>query len=256
MFLRKSATVNAHILAFFCLGTHTNVPTHMPHFSGGLDQRTITLKVDSQKIYLWQCLLHSSPSVLDEQRTTFARFTKRETEINEALRNGPIFPWAALTRLQAPKFLSDMVESLLGAVFLDSRGSLDDKLDEVRGVLRTLGLLQVLERIVWSDIDVLHPVSRLSMWASKRNQDLKYDYKKESGKISCGVMLEGEEVPGSRVADQYKGKLTQAEVRLAAAEKAIVLFQLRDVNTSYATLKHRASKKAKSRKRKRSISNL
>ncbi|KAJ6619807.1 hypothetical protein B0H10DRAFT_2025133 [Mycena sp. CBHHK59/15] len=250
MFHRKSATVNAHILAFICLGTYIEVDASMPRPTGNHGHGNIKLQTDSQRIYLWQCLLHSSPRVLDDQRSTFTRYTKRQAEIEEALHHGGIFPWAALTRMQAPKFLSDMIESLLGAVFLDSRGSLDT----VRNVLHALGLFQILERIVWDDIDVLHPVSRLHMWASKKAHKLDFSFEQTKGDISCAVALDGEVVEESRVADQYKGRLTKDEVRLASAEKAIKLFRLRDVNTSYTTLKRKV--RSKSRKRKLSVSSL
>ncbi|KAJ7104097.1 hypothetical protein B0H15DRAFT_8026 [Mycena belliarum] len=251
MFHRKSAMVNANILAFFCLAMHIDVTTSMPGPVGGVRGARsprnvqVELHTHTQQIYLWQCLLHSSSRVLDEQHTSFARFGERRAEIEEALQKGSIFPWAALTRLQAPKFLSDMVESVLGAVFLDARGDLD----AVRGVLRQLGLLQVLERVVHADVDVLHPVSRLHLWASKRGAELGYAFAQEGGMISCTITVDGAEVEGSRVADQYKGRLTKNEVQLAAAEKAIAFFQLRDVNTNYALLKRKASIKSKKRKR-------
>ncbi|KAJ7494794.1 hypothetical protein B0H11DRAFT_2156090 [Mycena galericulata] len=247
MFHRKSAMVNAHILAFVCLGTHVEVNAAMPRPMGARGS-AIELQAQTQKIYLWQCLLHSNAKILDEQRNAFTRYTERRGEIDEALLRGDIFPWAALTRMQAPKFLSDMIESLIGAVFLDSHGSLE----AVRGVLRRLGLLQVLERIVWANIDVLHPVSRLHLWASKRGVKLEFTFLQGNEEISCAVALDGEEVEGSRVGDKYRGKLTKDEVRLAAAEKAIVLFRLRDVNTNYATLKRKASTK----KRKRASSTV
>jgi dsRNA-specific ribonuclease len=252
MFHRKSAMVNAHILAFFCLGMHIDVPLPMPRPAGNergpRGTRRIEVQTDLQTIHLWQCLLHSNPRILDEQKAAFERFEARRAEIDAAFASGAIFPWAALVRLQAPKFLSDMVESVLGAVFLDARGDLD----AVRRVLRRLGLLPVLERVVWADVDVLHPVSRLSMWASKRAKKLQFVYIEEAREISCAVALDGEVVEESRVTDEYRGKLTKEEVRLAAAEKAILLFRLRDVNANYATLKRKASTKSKKRKRSNS----
>ncbi|KAJ6494868.1 hypothetical protein C8R47DRAFT_1043561 [Mycena vitilis] len=253
MFHRKSAMVNAHTLAFFCLGTHVDVPTVMPRpgDSPGVPrgQRPIEMQADTQTIHFWQCLLHSNPRILDEQKAAFERFCVRRAEIEEAFQEGTIFPWAALVRLQAPKFLSDMVESVLGAVFLDTQGDLD----AVRRVLRRLGLLPVLERVVRTDVDVLHPVSRLSMWASKRGKKLQFVYAQEAREISCAVELDGEVVEESRVADRYRGKLTKDEVRLAAAEKAIMIFRLRDVNANYG-VKRKASTKSKKRKRANSTS--
>ncbi|KAJ6531839.1 hypothetical protein B0H19DRAFT_1188825 [Mycena capillaripes] len=249
MFQRKSAMVNAHMLAFFCLGLHIDVSTPMPRPVGPAGarrgQRPIELQIDTHTIHFWQCLLHSNSRIIDEQKEAFARFGARREEIEAALAVGDIFPWASLVRLQAPKFLSDMVESVLGAVFLDAQGDLA----AVRGVLRRIGLLPVLERLVRADVDVLHPVSRMSMWASKRGTELKYVYAEEGREISCAVEVGGELLEESRVADRYRGRLTREEVRLAAAEKAIMHFRLRDVNTNYATLKRKTTTRSKKRKR-------
>ncbi|KAF7336662.1 hypothetical protein MVEN_02101000 [Mycena venus] len=256
IFHRKSAMVNAHTLAFFCLGMHIDVPTLMARPALGSspgvrrNARRIEIHTDMQTIHLWQCLLHSNPRIIDEQKAAFERFTLRRAEIDAAFASGEIFPWAALSRVQAPKFLSDMVESLLGAVFLDSQGDLD----AVRHVLRKLGHLPVLERVVSADVDVLHPVSRLDMWAIKRGKKLSFGYAEEAKEISCAVLLDGEVVEDSRVADVYRGKLTKEEVRLAAAEKAIALFRLRDGD--YATLKRKTANKSKKRKRSSSTGSV
>lgn len=239
--LRKSAMVNAHILAYICLRSHVQIDASMPRATGsGCDGR-VALVAQTRAVYLWQCLLHSSPRVLDDQRNTLSRYRLRHAEIEEALNDGRIFPWAALTRLQAPKFFSDMIESLLGAVYLDSHGNLDT----VRDVMRELGMIQLLERIVREDIDVLHPISRMSIWAAKNDKDLEYKYLRDSGNITCEIFVDGKEVEEARSTDIYRGRATQEEMRLAAAEKAIKLFHLRDVNVSYGVLKHKGSKPKK-----------
>ncbi|KAF8165137.1 hypothetical protein B0H34DRAFT_830272 [Crassisporium funariophilum] len=172
MHLRKSAVVNGHILAYVCLRMNVRVDAIMPRPDvNGIIQVT----PDAQVIHLWKCLLHSSPRVLEDQLNTYTRFRKRHAEIEESLENGKIFPWAGLTRLQAPKFFSDMVESIIGAIFLDSEGDMV----LVRKVLHNLGIMPILERIVSADVDVLHPVSRLSLWAQKNDRTLEYVYERE-----------------------------------------------------------------------------
>lgn len=210
--LRKSAVVNGHFLAFICLRCSLSVDASMPRPD---IRNRITVVSQSQKVFLWQCLLHSSHRILDDQKFTFARYERAEANIEHILQNGSIFPWAALTRLQAPKFFSDVVESLLGAVYLDSGGNID----VVREVLRKLGILQVLERIVRDDVDVLHPVSRMSVWAAKQKKKIEYSYERSKGKIICSVLIDGEEVV--KAEDLYRGKASQQEVRFLAAEMAI-----------------------------------
>ncbi|KAF9264929.1 P-loop containing nucleoside triphosphate hydrolase protein [Marasmius fiardii PR-910] len=220
VYLRKVAVVNGHILAFICLNASLELSMQMPEPD---EDGSISLVDESKTVHLWQCLLHSSTQVHNEQMTTQARFHRRGEEIGAALGSGRIFPWAGLTRLQAPKFFADMVESIFGAVYLDSGGDLE----AVRGVIWNLGLLQILKRIVDEDIDILHPVSRLSMWAAKAQKKVGYEYVQASGCITCNILIDGEILEDASERDIYHGKASQEEVRLAAAEAAIQILHLR-----------------------------
>ena len=111
-----------------------------------------SVDTETRKTYLWQCLMHSSHRILDDQIATFSRFKRGKFEIEQALLHGDTYPWAALTRLQAPKFFSDMIESLLGAVYLDCGGDME----VIRSVLERLGILPILRRVVSDDVDVRH----------------------------------------------------------------------------------------------------
>ena len=215
----KTAVVNAHFLAMMCLRASTESPVVMPSWSP--DNGT-TVMEDTQCLHLYKCLLHSSVHILDEQRATFSRWERPggRDEIETTLSEGRAFPWLPLTSLQAPKFLSDMFESLLGAVYLDSRGDLDI----VRDVLRRLGHWEVLERIINRDTDVQHPISRLYLWASKHHEKVKCSTPKKDGKmVSCSVLWDGYEVVS--VEDEWRGRISQEGVRFAAAEKAITLLE-------------------------------
>ncbi len=75
-----------------------------------------------------------------------------------------------------------MVESIIGAIFLDSGRSLDVASD----VLRKLGILQLLEHImiIADDVDVLHPITRLSLRAQKNENEITYETKR----TGCAVV--------------------------------------------------------------------
>lgn len=234
MHLRKSALVNGHFLAYICLRMRCSVDTFMPRPNA---QGLIEGIVDTNEIYLWRCLLHSSPKVLEDQQNTATRFRLRREEIEELLTTGSIFPWASLTRLQAPKFYSDMVESIIGATFLDSHGNIS----VVRQILYNLGIMPVLERVVSEDVDVLHPVSRLALWAQRNQKTIEYKYPREGGRISCVIMVDDKEEV--RVADLWTGKKSQEEVKFAAAEQAIREYKLRDVKVNYSLLKKKKKPK-------------
>jgi dsRNA-specific ribonuclease len=215
--LRRSSVVNTHFLAFICLNTSVKFDATMPHAVDGI----IKDEADPQDISLWKCLLHSNSRVMDDQANTNSRFRKKRDEIQNALKHDTIFPWAALTRLQAPKFFSDVIESVLGAVFLDSGGDIN----AARGVVDYLGILPVLEHIVKDNVDVWHPVSRIAQWASKHGKALDFQFEKEKGAVKCNVLVDGK-VEACAV-DTYRGASTQEEVKLIAAEEATRALRLR-----------------------------
>jgi endoribonuclease Dicer len=217
MHLRKQAVVNLHFLAYICLSMSTEVESAM----GVPDRRgEASIRTDKRTTYLWQCLLHSSHRILDDQANAFARYERNRQPINRALYQDPIFPWAALTQLQAPKVLSDIVESTIGAVYLDSGGDFE----VMRGLLRKYGILPMLERIVDCDVDVQHPVSRLAIWASKEKRKVRYDFTHDKGRITCIIYVDEEEEV--RITERYRGHTSQAEVKFIAAERAIRKFRV------------------------------
>lgn len=237
--LRRSALVNAHTLAYFCLRCSMQVDSSMARPN---EEGDIVLEVENNTVYLWQFLLHSSSRVMEDQATTFARFKKHTVAIEEALTSGTIVPWAGLVRLQAPKFFSDIMESIIGAVFLDGGGSIDN----AQQIMRRLGILELMERIVRDDMDVLHPVSRLAMWATNNEKKLEYAFPQARGSITCKITAGDVELASET--DVYRGKATQEEVRFAAAEKAVLSLRLRDGKGSQDVMRKRkkgASKKVK-----------
>ncbi|OCH85203.1 hypothetical protein OBBRIDRAFT_798433, partial [Obba rivulosa] len=219
MHMRKESLVNSHFLAFICLRTSTISEATNAFWTPNGGTATTT---EHQRIHLYQCMMHSSHRVLEDQHVAFSRFEKNGAVIEQALLHATMYPWAALTSLQAPKFLSDMLESLLGAVYLDSEGNLD----AVRKVMRTLGIMEVMEHIVKSDMDVQHPVSCLAIWADQQEPKHKIRYltEKKDGNVSCAVIVD--EVEVIRVTEKYHSRASQEEVRFAAAEQALHTFSV------------------------------
>ena len=224
MHLRKESLVNSHLLAFLCLDTSLVLDATMPTWNQteGLQEN-----LEEQRIHLYKCLLHSSHLVMDDQMNTFRRYQKSRDKIRQGLFQSSYYPWAALTALHAPKFISDLIESLLGAVLLDSEGNLD----AVRDVLKTLGMWAIMERIVDEDIDVLHPISRLAIWAAKQEPKKKLEVKVEveRGVITCSAIIDEEVI--SKVSERHRGKATRSGVRFAAAHAAIVKLRVIEEET-------------------------
>jgi len=245
MYIRKVAVVNQHFLAFICLNAFTTTESFMART---LEDETAVLELEENVVYLWQCLLQSNSHVMEDMAVTCARYEKGKDTISKALKESELHPWAALTALQAPKFFSDIVESLLGAVYLDTRGNMD----VIQKVLRTLGVLPVLERIVAEGVDVLHPVSRLAQWASKSKPQkiLKYHFETAEKRITCTIGMKDkpdrateekaeaksgpidEELETIAVAEaEYRGHGSKEEVKFAAAEQAIQALEIREIRS-------------------------
>ncbi|KAJ3539283.1 hypothetical protein NMY22_g4808 [Coprinellus aureogranulatus] len=256
MHIRKSAVVNGHFLAYICLGlkhiSRSMMPQPVADEDGELPSNPyvgrmeFTPGVDEQEIYLWQCLLHSNQQVLDDQTNTFTRYEIWKDVIRHALEHEEVFPWAALTRLQAPKFFSDIVEAIIGAVYLDSGGNMDT----IKQFLRGIGILPILERIVNDGVDVFHPVSRVAMWASRHDKTVRYAFEHSKGDISCILLVDEEEEV--RETEKFRGKSSQEEVKFAVAEKAIKQFKLRDVGAK--SMIGDKKEKVKSRPKRKRVS--
>ncbi|KAK2462690.1 hypothetical protein APHAL10511_005306 [Amanita phalloides] len=134
--------------------------------------------------------MHSSPRILEDQRNTYDHFLKWRAHI-EASAAGPDIPLGIARAAAGAQVLSDIVESILGAVFLDSRG------DMSRGALCS-GCAQAGDtgRVgvdCEDDVDVLHPVSRVSQWSRKKGGSQVQDGEAE-GMVVCTILLDGEEI--------------------------------------------------------------
>lgn len=236
VYFRKITVVNMHFLAYICLNTSTTKAATMP--MRNVETGKIEESHEEHEISLFKCLLHSSVPVLEDQAGVYSRYKRMKNEIGHALREGDTYPWAALTRLQAPKFFSDMIESLIGAVYIDSRGDMGT----VEGVLRNLGIMQVLEHLVQDDVDVMHPISRLTFWMQKTGQKLDFKLEQKEREVVCRVFVGDEELECARATAVFRGKVSQEEVKFSAAEAAIKELKLRDVGVRYDVLKQRKTK--------------
>ncbi|KJR87063.1 uncharacterized protein SPSK_01376 [Sporothrix schenckii 1099-18] len=84
------------------------------------------------------------------------RFASKKDAILEQLWAGHTYPWEDLMGLDADKFHSDLLEAVIGAVWIDS-GSLG----AVEMLLDKIGILPYLRRAVSENIHLLHPKEEL-----------------------------------------------------------------------------------------------
>lgn len=150
----KAALVNADFLAFLCL-----------EFSITYDIVNIQQK-KSREFYevhaddhteLWRFMRHHSQEIMAAQQACRRRHESLRQEIQNSLKRGTSYPWDLLAQLNADKFFSDLIESVIGAIFVDSGGILV----YCQRFAERIGLMPYLLRILSEDIEISHPKTAL-----------------------------------------------------------------------------------------------
>ncbi|KAL4888389.1 ATP-dependent helicase dcl2 [Aspergillus ambiguus] len=150
MTLIKHALTNANLLAFFCM-----------EFVVAQDQADVdatpdgkfTIQSGQRLIELWRFMRSEALDMNNARANVLRRHRLLRDEVIHALHHGAHYPWQALSQLNADKFFSDIVESILGAIFVDSGGNLDVSTMFVERI----GLLSYFRRILSDGVNVTHP---------------------------------------------------------------------------------------------------
>ncbi|KAH8687849.1 dicer-like protein-like protein 2 [Tricladium varicosporioides] len=240
MHLLRTALVNADFLGFICMEfslsstTSTIVEVKSKDGNGGLGSR-FEAQTEEVKTPLYKFLRHSSPQLTQLQRLTSLQHQALRPAILNIIESGTYYPWALLSRLQLHKFYSDIIESLLGALWIDS-GSLFVCTEFVK----KLGILPYCSRILNENVGVWHPKEELGVLAD--SEEVKYrvsilkagevvedEDRKEGGvkgRYVCEVFV------GDEMVVRYAGGVDKDEVRTSAAEKAVEILRGRTKRTS------------------------
>jgi dsRNA-specific ribonuclease len=182
----RTATVNASFLAFRMF--ETTVPE--------VTTNKITMEPEVQHRALWQ-FLRSRSSELNANRDNAVRqHESTRKQIIAGLNAGDRFPWHLFALNDVPKFLSDIVESVIGAIYIDSCGDIHT----CELAIRRLGVIDCLERILRDEVDCLHPKERLGHLAVEK--DVQYVRIKEEKQnemsghkmYKCQVKVGGEDI--------------------------------------------------------------
>jgi hypothetical protein len=141
---------------------------------------------------LWQFLRHSSQIIIDLQRAAVERHKVSRDEILHELQHGQKYPWHLFAHTDPEKFFSDIVESVIGAVYVDSRGDIS----ACEHFIKKLGILGSLERVLRDNVDCLHPKERLGHLAVSDKVEYVHIGKVEDGRYKCQVKVGKKEIGG------------------------------------------------------------
>ncbi|KAL8679737.1 MAG: hypothetical protein Q9186_004009 [Xanthomendoza sp. 1 TL-2023] len=158
--LLRTALVNANFLAFLCLTlsipvSRTNIVTE------GKQHDQISTYQTTVPMHIWHFMRHTGRAIRIAKQDCLRRYQELQRPVLEILQSGSHIPWSLLARLDAPKFFSDIIEALLGAIYIDSRGSLA----ACEGFLERLGVMGYLRRLLEGGVALYHPKEELGQLA-------------------------------------------------------------------------------------------
>lgn len=167
----KAAVANASLLAFLCMEFSWPMPSRRPTTVPGAEVGMESTEHASKTLHLYTYLRHSPGTPLitnnanldSPSNTALNRYTTLRRAILHSLCTSRTYPRELLSALNPDKFFSDIIESIIGAIFVDSGGDLTP----CREFIHRLGLLQYLERILDKNIDVEHPMQKAQMGLQK-----------------------------------------------------------------------------------------
>ncbi|KAJ6047173.1 hypothetical protein N7499_003138 [Penicillium canescens] len=193
----RAALVNADFLAFLCMElTLTESCCYKPN-SIKEDCKPHTL---SKSTSLWMFMRHNAPEILKCQASRSER----------GVENDVSYPWAALAQLAPPKFYSDLIESTIGAIFIDSGG----RIDACEQFLERIHLIAYLERFVGQAILIGHPKNALDRILGTRRSYFEFA-RTDDGLYNISVWLEGGNIAS------INGCLTKNEAVVRGADAAM-----------------------------------
>ncbi|OJJ50718.1 hypothetical protein ASPZODRAFT_86279 [Penicilliopsis zonata CBS 506.65] len=200
----KHALVNANLLAFFCM-----------EFARGPTPANAASTTTTETISLWRFMRSQGTDLRVSRDACLLRHAELRASILAALHSGNMYPWEPLARLNADKFFSDLIESMIGAIFVDSEGDLA----VCEAFIARLGLLDYLARILNAadPVGVIHPRAIVQKLAKSQSvQYLVQRVERKAGTVvaatyTCRVLLGGEQV----VFVDGCGSSEEAEVRAA-----------------------------------------
>ena len=186
--LRKAATTNAQFLAFLCMefSSSTEIFDVRETYDGNFRQ------IRSQRpLYLWQFMKYSGADITSARKNSLERHSTICQSIRTALAEGSKYPWRQLAWLSADAFFSEIVQSLFGALFIDSSGDLT----ACRSLAQKMEFFSHIRQLSHDNSDLQHPKSRLAELASGKN--ISYDHAVNpecQGEFWCTVSIDGENV--------------------------------------------------------------
>ena len=156
--------------------------------------------------------LRAGGQLIQAKRKSIEAFQSHRAAVEQGLEHGAEYPWPELIAMGPQKFFSDIVESVLGALYLDTHGDLS----VCEAFAERLGILKHMRRILDDNVETAFPKEQVGILAD--TQTVEYSGSRSEGEdgrktFECAVKIGGVDV-ASVVAC---GSKEEAELRAARA---------------------------------------
>lgn len=207
-------------LAYLALGVsgechYNNIETY------GLDH--VQVEARTKTSYATDLILIDNLDLRQDISKARSRYDVLKHDIKHSL-SMKCFPWAKLSQIAAPKVCSDIIESLIAAIYFDSAGCIG----RCHELLQTLGMLDLASTMAHSDdFEVRSPVALLHEFCSKRGWRVKIDIRTKTSSsgeeaffgnvvLQSVASSEHREIAGDQGSTEESVEITTAEIVLQA----------------------------------------
>ena len=163
----RATAVNASFLAFCSLSRTVSTP--VAEIAPPDPNEAPSLVPGARPTSLPQFLRHAPiPALVSALGATRTRFAALEPIIDAALGRGLVYPWRAFAAFAPEKVFSDMIEAVLGAVYIDTGGDLQ----ACDALLRGFGIIDWVETALKKEVQIRHPKEEVGRLAG--NEKVRY----------------------------------------------------------------------------------
>ena len=209
----RDALANGNFLAYCCM----QLSVREDRFDVVSQKNEFGVQQSERAVCLHD-FLRAGSQLTKAKRQCLEQSESHLAAIKHSLEHGSQYPWPELIAFKPPKFFSDIVESTLGALYLDSAGDLR----ACENFLDKLGIFAEMRRILDDHVETAYPKEQLGILADKSS----VDYVCKSTVTEEGIELfECTALVGEESVATVEGLRSKEEAELRAARKAVIVLQ-------------------------------
>ncbi|GFG10246.1 dicer-like protein 2-2 [Aspergillus udagawae] len=209
----KSAFTNNKFLTFVAITFHQAREQNHVYVD---DENKPHVTVRTCSVRLWDFLRSHSDALSTKLSDLVQESSEQVNAIKHELYQQRLYPWVRLSALGDMQVLSDIIQSIFGAVYIDSQATLAS----CEALAEKLGILPLLEHFISHDITTDHPKDTLQAILPGRKISYRICVDKVNSRtLRCCVLANRSEIIS------VEGQTNRAAITTQAAETAVHLLR-------------------------------